>query len=66
MQTREQVQPVRRIPNGPPSRRSLQLVLSAPPHSAAQVIADLLRPKLTPTRSREEQAFIELQRGCPT
>ena len=36
------------------------------PRPAAVVIADLLRARVTPTRSREEQAFIELQRGWAT
>jgi hypothetical protein len=35
------------------------------PRPVAAVIADLLRPRVQPTRSREEQAFIDLQRGGP-
>ncbi|MFL5562723.1 MAG: hypothetical protein ACJ79K_14730 [Gemmatimonadaceae bacterium] len=30
----------------------------------AAVIAELMQKRFTPTRSREEQAFIDLQRGC--
>jgi hypothetical protein len=30
----------------------------------AAVIADLMRARVVPARSREEQAFIEMQRGC--
>ena len=34
------------------------------PRDAAARITELLRPRAAPTRSREEQAFIDLQRGC--
>lgn len=34
------------------------------PRGAAARITELLRPRAAPTRSREEQAFIDLQRGC--
>ena len=30
----------------------------------AALISELLRPRAAPTRSREEQAFIDTQRGC--
>lgn len=35
-----------------------------PRREPAAVIAELMQKRLTPTRSREEQAFIDLQRGC--
>ena len=35
----------------------------APRREAAAVIADLLHRRIAPTRSREEQAFIEGQHG---
>ena len=34
------------------------------PRDPATVIADLLQQRLTPTRSREEQAFIDMQQSC--
>ena len=43
-------------PPGPPSPPPVR-------HPAAR-IAELLRPRAAPTRSREEEAFINLQRGC--
>ena len=45
-----------RQPNAPPQ--------PAPPRDPAALITELLRPRAAPTRSREEQAFIDLQRGC--
>lgn len=34
------------------------------PRDPAAAIADLLQRRLTPTRSREEQAFIDMQHSC--
>ena len=34
------------------------------PRDPAAVIADLLQRRLTPTRSREEQAFIDMKQSC--
>ena len=45
-----------RQPNAPPP--------PAPPRDPAALITELLRPRAAPNRSREEQAFIDLQRGC--
>jgi hypothetical protein len=35
-----------------------------PPREPAAVLAELLQRRLAPNRSREEQAFIDMQRGC--
>ena len=44
--------------NAPPSA-------PAPPvRDPAALITELLRPRAAPTCSREERAFIDLQRGC--
>lgn len=45
-----------RTPNAPPPP-------AAPVRDPAALITELLRPRAAPTRSREEQAFIDLQRG---
>ena len=45
-----------RPPNAPPPP-------AAPVRDAAALITELLRPRAAPTRSREEQAFIDLQHG---
>lgn len=65
MTTQAQVQPPRRASYVPPFQRPP--VVAAPVRrSAAVVISDLLRPRVAPTRSREEQAFVDLQRGGPS
>ena len=45
-----------RPPDAPPQ--------PAPPRDPAALISELLRPRAAPRVSREEQAFIDLQRGC--
>ena len=39
------------------------LAIPPPVRDPAVAITELLRPRAAPTRSREEQAFIDLQRG---
>ena len=39
------------------------LAASSPARDPAALITELLRPRAAPTCSREEQAFIDLQRG---
>ena len=55
-----------KAPPGVPSRyaRPGEVPPKPPVRAPAAVITELLRPRATPTRSREEQAFIDLQRGC--
>jgi hypothetical protein len=55
-----------KAPPGAPSRytRPSNSPPLAPPRDPAALITELLRPRAAPTRSREEQAFIDLQRGC--
>ena len=40
------------------------LAAPSPARDPAALIAELLRPRIAPMCSREEQAFIDLQRGC--
>jgi hypothetical protein len=50
-----------------PARYTRPERTAAPPPPArdpAALISELLRPRAAPTRSREEQAFIDLQHGC--
>lgn len=51
---------------GVPSRYTPPVEAPPPPapRAPAAVITELLRPRATPRVSREEQAFIDLQRGC--
>jgi hypothetical protein len=59
MATREKAPPAR------PARHARPAEAPAPrPRDAAAVITELLRPRVVPTCSREEQAFIDLQRTC--
>jgi len=56
-----------KAPPGAPPRYTRQPTVpstTAPPRDPAARITELLRPRAAPTRSREEQAFIDLQRGC--
>lgn len=56
-----------KAPPGAPSRYTRQPTAPPPPaqpRDPAALITELLRPRAAPTRSREEQAFIDLQRGC--
>jgi hypothetical protein len=56
-----------KAPPGVPPRYTLPPNAPSPPPSPrdpAALITELLRPRAAPTRSREEQAFIDLQRGC--
>ena len=64
MTTRAQIEPVARA-SYVPALQSAPLVAAPMRRSAAAVIADLLRPRIAPMRSREEQAFIDLQHGSP-
>ena len=62
MATEEKVSP------GVPSRYTRPSNTPPPPalqdRDPAALVTELLRPRAAPTRSREEQAFIDLQRGC--
>lgn len=59
MATREKAPPSR------PPRHPHPADTPAPrSREATAVITELLRPRVTPTCSREEQAFIDLQRAC--
>jgi len=56
-----------KAPPGAPPRYTRPSNAPAPPprvRDPAALVAELLRPRAAPTRSREEQAFIDLQRGC--
>ena len=55
-----------KAPPGVPSQyaRPSEASSKPPVRAPAAVIAELLRPRATPRVSREEQAFVDLQRGC--
>jgi len=47
-----------------PARYTAPTRPAPPARAPVAVIAELMQKRPTPTRSREEQAFIDLQRGC--
>jgi hypothetical protein len=49
--------------SGAPRTYTRPLAIPPPVRDPAVAITELLRPRAAPTRSREEQAFIDLQRG---
>lgn len=55
-----------KAPPGVPTRYAPPAKVPPPPpvRAPAAVVTELLRPRATPRVSREEQAFIDLQRGC--
>jgi len=53
-----------KVPPDTPAPYARPAAAKAPGRDPAAAITELLRPRATPRLSREEQAFIDLQRGC--